>query len=87
MTGVIDESIEQHRKEEEEEDGRREEEGWSVKSWRTVLHVEGVGKVTSGWKTASDGLVAGVAPLPANQVSRQHDEDQTGQSSAHYDRD
>lgn len=34
-----------------------------------------------------DGLVAGVAPLPADQVGKEHDEDQPRQGAAHSDGD
>lgn len=34
-----------------------------------------------------DGLVAGVAPLPANEVGQEHDEHQAGQGRAHDDGD
>lgn len=34
-----------------------------------------------------DGLVAGVAPLPADEVGQEHDEHQAGQRRAHDDGD
>lgn len=39
------------------------------------------------WQGFLDGLVAGVAPLPANEVGQEHDEHQAGQGRAHDDGD
>lgn len=40
-----------------------------------------------GLRPRLDGLVAGVAPLPADQVGEEHDEDQPRQGAAHSDGD
>lgn len=36
---------------------------------------------------SSDGLVAGVAPLPADEVGQEYDEDESCQSCSDYDGD
>lgn len=62
--------------------------GWggrgSVNSCVTVVNLEGA---ATRLATRSDGLVAGVAPLPADEVGHQHDQDQAGQGCSHYDGD
>lgn len=60
-----------------------------VKSQQTVLNLNG-GTVHAGpgaIRVTSNGLVAGVAPLPADEVRQEHDEHETRQSRSSYDGD
>lgn len=47
--------------------------GGSVKSHKTVVNLRG-----GNMSVTSDGLVAGMAPLPADEVGQEHNEDEAG---------
>lgn len=62
--------------------------------WGGVGEVEwlysGVGQpapASSNSSRSSDGLVTGVAPLPADEVGQEHNEDEPRQGCSHYDGD
>lgn len=72
--------------------GREEEEGDSgvlslIKQWL----ISGVERHSLALgvnvRVGLDGLVASVAPLPADKVGQEHNEDQTGQSCTNDDGD
>lgn len=73
-------SKEKQQTREEDEGSRSRREERSSNSHKVVVNLTSEEKwhaPASGFKPAtSDGLVAGVASLPANQVSQEDDEDQ-----------
>lgn len=81
MISVTDEGKELHTHRGREMKGGGTEGGGGVKSHKTVVNLKG-GIVHSGLReherqVTSDGLVASMAPLPANEVGQEHNEDKT----------
>lgn len=60
--------------------------GWSSEVQETVVDFGG-GAAALGDRALLDGLVAGVAPFPADEVRHEHDDDEPGESRSHDDGD